>query len=74
MYYTFAMEVLQNHFVSQKTFDEARKIFGDKALVDLIGSVGYFSMLQIVLNSSETDLQADREPPFPDVRGYKKTA
>jgi 4-carboxymuconolactone decarboxylase len=73
VYYTFAMEALQNHFVSQKTFDEARKIFGEKALVDLIGSVGYFSMLQIVLNSSETDLQADREPPFPDVRGYKKT-
>jgi hypothetical protein len=30
-------------------------------------------MLQIVLNCSETDLQPDREPPYPDVRGYKKT-
>jgi 4-carboxymuconolactone decarboxylase len=64
------MEVLQSHFVSQKTFDEARKHFGDKALVDLIGSVGYFSMLSIVLNASETDL--NRDPPFPDVRGYRK--
>ena len=72
-YYNFAMEVLENHFVSEKTFNEARKIFGDKALVDLIGSVGYFSMLQICLNSSETDLQPNREPPFPNVRGYKKT-
>jgi 4-carboxymuconolactone decarboxylase len=73
LYYTLAMEVLENHFVSQKTFDEARKIFGERALVDLIGSVGYYSMLQIVLNCSETDLQPDREPPYPDVRGYKKT-
>jgi len=74
IYYTFAMEVLQNHFVSDKTFNEARKFFGEKALVDLIGSVGYFSMLQICLNSSETDLQPGREPPFPNVRGYKKTS
>ena len=70
IYYTFAMEILESHFVSEKTFDEARKHFGEKALVDLIGSVGYFSMLSIVLNASETDL--NREPPFPDVRGYKK--
>lgn len=74
LYYTFAMEVLENHFVSQKTFDEARKIFGERALVDLIGSVGYFSMLQICLNSAEVDLQADRKPPFADVSGYRKTA
>jgi 4-carboxymuconolactone decarboxylase len=72
VYYNFAMEALENHFVSEKTFNEARAIFGDKALVDLIGSVGYFSMLQICLNSSETDLQSDREPPYADVRGYKK--
>jgi len=71
-YYNFAMEVLENHFVSDKTFNEAKAIFGEKALVDLIGSVGYFSMLQICLNSSETDLQAGREPPYPDVKGYKK--
>ena len=65
---------LENHFVSEKTFNEARAIFGERTLVDLIGSVGYFSMLQICLNSAEVDLQADRKPPFADVSGYKKTA
>ena len=74
VYYTFAMEVLENHFVSDKTFNEARKIFGERALVDLIGSVGYFSMLQMCLNSAEVDLQADRKPPFSDVSGQRKTA
>jgi 4-carboxymuconolactone decarboxylase len=73
-YYTFAMEVLENHFVSDKTFNEAQKIFGERALVDLIGSVGYFSMLQICLNSAEVDLQADRKPPFTNVSGHRKTA
>lgn len=72
VYYNFAMEILENHFVSQKTFDEARQIFGERALVDLIGSVGYFSMLQICLNSAEVDLQTNRKPPFADVSGYKK--
>ena len=73
VYYNFTVEVLENHFVSEKTFNEARAVFGDKGVVDLIGSVGYFSMLQICLNSAEVDLQADRKPPFADVSGFKKT-
>ena len=72
VYYDFAMEALQNHFVSEKTFNEARALFGERTLVDLIGSVGYFSMLQICLNSAEVDLQAGRKPPFADVSGYRK--
>lgn len=74
VYYTFAMEVLENHLVSDATFNEARKIFGERVLVDLIGSVGYFSMLQICLNSAEVDLQADRKPPFANMQAYKKTS
>lgn len=74
VYYTFAMEMLQNHFVSEQTFNEAKTIFGERALVDLIGSVGYFSMLQICLNSAEVDLQTDRKPPFADMNGYRKKA
>jgi 4-carboxymuconolactone decarboxylase len=72
VYYNFTMEMLENHFVSEKTFNEARAIFGERTLVDLIGSIGYFSMLQICLNSAEVDLQADRKPPFADVQGIKK--
>jgi 4-carboxymuconolactone decarboxylase len=72
VYYTFAMEVLENHVVSDQTFNEARAIFGDSVAADLIGSVGYFSMLQICLNSAEVDLQADRKPPFSNMKGYTK--
>lgn len=74
VYYNFAVEMLENHFVSDKTFSEAKSIFGESALVDLIGSIGYFSMLQICLNSAEVDLQAGRKAPFADVSGYRKTA
>jgi 4-carboxymuconolactone decarboxylase len=29
-------------------------------------------MLAMLLNAFEVDLQADREPPFPDIRGYAR--
>ncbi len=73
VYYNFAMEILKNHFVSAATFAEAKAIFGERGVVDLIGAIGYFSMLQICLNSAEVDLQPDRAPPFGDMRGYQKT-
>jgi 4-carboxymuconolactone decarboxylase len=72
VYYNFAMELLTEHFVSDKTFDEARALFGERALVDLIGSVGYFTMLAMVLNAGEVDLKAGAKPPFADVSGYRK--
>jgi 4-carboxymuconolactone decarboxylase len=72
VFYDFTMEALENHFVSRKTFDEAKKIFGMQGLVDLIGAVGYFSMLQICLNSAEVDLEPGMKPPFADVSGYAK--
>ncbi|MGE0798444.1 MAG: carboxymuconolactone decarboxylase family protein [Lautropia sp.] len=72
IYYDFATELLEQHFVSDETFAEAQAMFGNEALVDLIGSIGYWSMLQMCLNSAEVDLQADRPPPFPDLAGYRK--
>lgn len=72
VFYEFAMEALEKHFVSEKTFADAKALFGTKGVVDLIGAVGYFSMLQICLNSAEVDLQSERKPPFDDVRGYSK--
>ena len=72
VFYNFAMEVLEKHFVSDKTFAEAKAIFGDKALVDVIGAIGYFSMLQICLNSAEVDLEPGTKSPFADLPGYRK--
>jgi 4-carboxymuconolactone decarboxylase len=71
-FYRFCVELLENHFVSEETFAEARKHFGAQGLVDTVGSLGNFSMLALCLNAFEVDLQADREPPFPDIRGYAR--
>ena len=72
VFYAFVMEVLENHFVKQETFDAARKAFGVQGIVDIIGAVGTFSMLAMLLNTFEVDLQPDRQPPYPDIRGYTR--
>jgi len=69
--YRFSSEILRDHFVSDATFAEALAELGEQGIVDLIGSLGNFSMLAMLLNACQVDLQ-DVEPPFPDVRGYAK--
>jgi 4-carboxymuconolactone decarboxylase len=71
--YQFAAEILRDHFVTDETFALALGEFGEAGLVDIIGSLGNFSMLAMLLNTFQVDLQAV-EPPFPDVRGYAKVA
>jgi len=71
--YQFSTEILRDHFVSDDTFARALAEFGEQGLVDLIGSLGNFSMLAMLLNTFQVDLQAV-EPPFPDVRGYAKVS
>jgi 4-carboxymuconolactone decarboxylase len=69
--YRFSSEILGDHFVSDTTFSEALSELGEQGIVDLIGSLGNFSMLAMLLNACQVDLQAV-EPPFPDVRGYAR--
>ena len=74
VFYTFAMELLENHFVKQETFDAARNAFGAQGVVDIVGALGTFSMLAMLLNTFEVDLQPDVPPPYPDIRGYRRVA
>ena len=71
--YQFSTEILREHFVSDETFALALAEFGEQGLVDLIGSLGNFSMLAMLLNAFQVDLQ-DVAPPYPDVRGFAKVA
>jgi 4-carboxymuconolactone decarboxylase len=70
VFYGFVMEMLTDHFVSQPTFAAAREVFGNQGVVDIVASIGAFVTLSMCLNAFEVDLQADRAPPFPDIRGF----
>ena len=49
---------------------EPSRCSGPEGLVDTVASLGNFTMLCMCLNTFEVDLQPDREPPYPDVRGH----
>ncbi len=70
--HAFCTELLCEHFVSDATFAEAQRLFGSQGTVDIVGTLGNFSMLAMCLNAFQVDLQPDRTPPFPDVRGYAR--
>lgn len=72
--YRFCTELLDDHFVSDATFGEAYELFGSAGCVDIVGTLGNFSMLAFCLNAFQVDLQPDREPPYPDIRGYGRIA
>ncbi|GAA1704405.1 carboxymuconolactone decarboxylase family protein [Microbacterium sediminicola] len=74
VFYDLCTQILREHFVSQETFDRAVATFGVEGVVDTIGSLGNFSMLAMLLNTFEVDLQADRTPPYPDIRGYERVS
>ena len=70
--YRFATQILRDHFVGQETFDAALAEWGEAGLVDIIGCLGNFSMLAMLLNTFQVDLKPGDEPPFPDVRGFAR--
>ena len=60
--YDFAAEFFRTHKVSDKAYGAARKAFGEKGVVDLIGILGYYTLAAITLNASET--LPPGEPPL----------
>lgn len=73
VFFDICIEILENHFVSDATFGEAQKVFGNEGLVDIVGCVGNFSMLAMLLNTFQVDLQPNCTPPFPDINGFAKS-
>ena len=69
--YQFGTEILGDHFVSDGTFARAVAELGEQGVVNLIGCLGNFAMLAMLLNTFQVDLQPV-EPPFPDVRGFAR--
>ena len=72
--YRFANEVLVDHFVSDQIFAAALDRLGEHGLVDLIGCLGNFVMLAMLLNAFQVDLKPDAPPPFPDIADFRRRA
>ena len=49
--FQFARELLENHSVSDATYAQLRNRFGDRGCVDLVGIVGYYTLVAMTLNT-----------------------
>lgn len=67
--YDFVSELLDGKRVSDATFDRARESLGEQGVVDLIGTVGYYGLVSMLLNVDEYPLPDGVEPelgPLPE--------
>jgi len=62
--YDFCDELLRERRVSDAVFAAAVGIFGEQGVVDLIGTLGYYSLVSMVLNVDEHPLPAGAAPQF----------
>ncbi len=63
-----AYAVVTEHFATQRvsdaTYREALAVFGERGLVDLIGTVGYYGMVSMTLNVFEVEVPEGETAPF----------
>jgi 4-carboxymuconolactone decarboxylase len=54
--YDMATEILRQKRVSDPTYRRALARFGEHGVIDLLGVVGYYNFLAIVMNATRTGL------------------
>ena len=63
--YDFASELQRRKSVSDASFANAREAFGEPGVIDLIGIVGYYSLLAMMMNVARTKPDTDQGLPLP---------
>lgn len=62
--YTFAHELTHKRRVSQPTYQAAVEALGETSVVDLVGILGYYSMISMFINAFEVPLPPGEADPF----------
>ena len=62
--HAFVTELLRTQRVSDATYARALQAFGEQGVVDLVGTVGYYSLVSMTLNVFEVALPDGETPPF----------
>ena len=55
--YDFCLELLHNQSVSDTTYNHAVALFGEPGVIDLVGILGYYSLLAMVMNTARTPIR-----------------
>jgi 4-carboxymuconolactone decarboxylase len=57
-------ELFRTKTLSDKTYSRATATFGEAGLIDLIGIVGYYTLLAMAMNVAQTALPTGVDPPL----------
>jgi 4-carboxymuconolactone decarboxylase len=63
--YAFCSELQCKHAVSDRTWLATIERFGERGAVDLIGILGYYSFLSMVMNAARTEVPHSSAPSLP---------
>jgi 4-carboxymuconolactone decarboxylase len=64
--YKFAHEMVKNRRVSEPTFQAAKALLGEKAVVELVGVLGYYTLISMTIVTFDVPLPAGTPEPFAD--------
>ncbi len=65
--YDYVSEILATRRVSDTTYERAKSAFGEKALVDICGVTGYYSLLAMTMNVARVETpDGSRLPRLPE--------
>jgi 4-carboxymuconolactone decarboxylase len=62
--YEFVTELLSTGVVSDGRYAPVLERFGERGVVDLVGAVGYYSLVSMVLNVAQVPLPEGETPPL----------
>lgn len=60
--YNFATELLQTRQVSDRTFEAAKRVLGERGVVDLISVMGWYGTVSMYLNVDRYPLPQGSQP------------
>lgn len=66
--YNFTTELLNTHQVSDPIFKVTKDKFGERGVVDLIGVMGYYQLVSMLLNVDRYPLPAGVKPELPPLK------
>jgi 4-carboxymuconolactone decarboxylase len=66
--YNLCTEVLNTRHASDATFQAAKEKFGERGVVDMLGVVGYYQLVSMMLNVDRYPLPAGVEPELKALR------
>jgi len=66
--HAFCRELLKDRRVSEETFGRAREVLGERGLAELVGTLGYYTMISMTILAFEVPPLVPGEDPFESSR------